>query len=112
MRPFSGSHESTSTVELLLTSTRMVTQIIESHRTRRNMLQSWADHDAQTFQAFAETVGRFGVNLQSADVLDVGCGANAPMTVMLHASGARVTGVDHYLGYRWGLGFNPARYWQ
>jgi SAM-dependent methyltransferase len=43
-------------------------------------------------------------------VLDVGCGSNAPMTLMLHSSGVQVTGVDGYVGYRWGLGFQPGRY--
>jgi SAM-dependent methyltransferase len=90
----------------------MVTKMIRAHRRRLHMLESWADHDAEVFRAFAATAKHYGVDLQSADVLDVGCGANAPMTVMLHASGARVIGVDQDLGYRWGLGFNPARYRQ
>lgn len=76
------------------------------------MLHAWAAHDAETYRAFTGTTGRFGVNLRSADILDLGCGANAPMSVMLHAAGARVTGVDHYVGYRWGLGFKPTRYWR
>jgi SAM-dependent methyltransferase len=76
------------------------------------MLQAWAEHDASIFRAFTNTTARFGINVQSADILDVGCGSNAPMSVMLHAGGARVTGVDHAVGYRWGLGFKPERYWQ
>jgi SAM-dependent methyltransferase len=32
------------------------------------------------------------------------------MTVLLHAAGCRVTGVDVTLGPRWGLGFKPSRY--
>jgi SAM-dependent methyltransferase len=99
-------------VDIVLSLSRMATAMIQGHRTRLDMIESWADHDADTFHSFAATAKRFGVDLQSADVLDVGCGANAPMTAMLHASGVRVTGVDHYLGYRWGLGFKPARYWQ
>jgi SAM-dependent methyltransferase len=90
----------------------MVTDIVQAHRSRRNMLRAWAAHDAETYRAFADTADRFGLDLRGVDILDLGCGANAPMSVMLHAAGARVTGVDHKLGYRWGLGFNPSRYWQ
>jgi SAM-dependent methyltransferase len=43
--------------------------------------------------------------------LDIGCGANAPVTLMLHSVGVRVTGIDEYIGYRWGLGIKPQRYW-
>jgi hypothetical protein len=32
------------------------------------------------------------------------------MTLMLHASGALVMGIDECVGYRWGLGFRPSRY--
>lgn len=76
------------------------------------MLRAWADHDASTFRAFSGTAARFGVDVTSAAVLDLGCGANAPMSVILHSRGADVTGVDFRLGHRWGLGFKPGRYWQ
>lgn len=88
----------------------VVESVSQSHRARLEMLKAWAAHDAATFRGFVQTVGRFGVDVQTARVLDLGCGANAPMSVMLHSSGARVTGVDHYLGQRWGLGFRPSRY--
>jgi SAM-dependent methyltransferase len=90
----------------------MITNIVQNHRTRCDMLRAWAEHDASTFRAFTDTTARFGINLRSAAVLDVGCGSNAPMSLMLHAGGARVTGIDHRVGHRWGLGFKPSRYWQ
>jgi SAM-dependent methyltransferase len=43
-------------------------------------------------------------------MLDVGCGPNAPMTVLLHSARANVIGIDEYIGHRWGLGFQPQRY--
>jgi SAM-dependent methyltransferase len=90
----------------------MVTDLVETHRSRCEMLRAWAEHDAETYKTFASTAGRFGRDVRASQILDIGCGSNAPMTVMLHSAGARVTGVDHYVGYRWGLGFKPARYWQ
>jgi hypothetical protein len=56
------------------------------------------------------TVTSLGIHSPGKRVLDVGCGANAPMTLMLHASGALVMGIDECVGYRWGLGFRPSRY--
>ncbi|HYN08769.1 MAG TPA: class I SAM-dependent methyltransferase [Vicinamibacterales bacterium] len=78
---------------------------------RREMLRAWAAHDVEVFRAFVETVTTLTSRpLSSLRVLDLGCGANAPVTVLLHASGCRVTGVDASLGHRWGLGFRPSRY--
>ena len=90
----------------------MVTEFYREHRKRQDMLQAWAEHDVDTFRAFSRTTQRFGFDVRGADILDLGCGINAPMSVMLHAGGARVTGIDHRLGYRWGLGFKPSRYWR
>lgn len=81
-----------------------------SHRARVDMIKAWASHDADTFNAFVEAVRSEGLDPFTARVLDIGCGANAPMSLLLHAAGATVTGIDHYVGYRWGLGFSPARY--
>ena len=76
------------------------------------MLRAWAAHDAETYRAFTETITRLSSkSLLDLRILDLGCGSNAPMTVLLHANGCRVTGVDAYLGYRWGLGFRPSRFW-
>lgn len=83
---------------------------MKGHRKRVEMLRAWARHDAETFSRFGSTVERLGVGLENARILDVGCGSNAPMSVMLHSRGARVTGVDAYVGYRWGLGIKPSRY--
>lgn len=76
------------------------------------MLKAWAGHDVETFGAFRSTVSRFEIDLSRAAVLDVGCGANAPMTLMLKAFGANVVGIDYHVGHRWGLGFRPSRYVQ
>src|SRR5688572_21017977 len=84
--------------------------MLHTHRHRLSMLQSWAAHDVNTFTALSRTVARHGVNLKAARVLDIGCGANAPMTLMLKGSGASVTGIDYEIGHRWGLGFRPSRY--
>lgn len=85
--------------------------MLNSIATRRAMLRAWAAHDVSVFNAFSQTVTRLtGRPLSNLRVLDLGCGANAPLTLMLHASGCKVTGVDGYLGHRWGLGFEPARY--
>jgi SAM-dependent methyltransferase len=85
--------------------------MFESVSKRREMLRAWAAHDADVFRAFSSTIEKFaGKPLSSLRILDVGCGANAPLTLMLHASGCRVTGVDHEIGHRWGLGFRPSRY--
>ena len=78
---------------------------------RRRQLEAWATHDASIFRAFRDTVcGLTGKSLNELRILDLGCGANAPMTLLLHATGCQVTGLDTYLGYRWGLGFRPSRY--
>src|SRR5262245_46512320 len=78
---------------------------------RREQIRAWAMHDADVFRAFSDTVTRIiGKPLSALRVLDLGCGSNAPMTLLLHASGSRVTGVDAVLGHRWGLGIRPSRY--
>jgi SAM-dependent methyltransferase len=78
---------------------------------RREMLRAWAAHDVEIFRAFVDTVTTLtGRPLTELRILDLGCGANAPMTVLLHAAGCRVTGIDAFLGQRWGLGFRPSRY--
>ena len=82
------------------------------HRKRLEMLQSWARHDAAVYRAFVKTISNLGCELSHARILDIGCGANAPVTLLLHSAGARVTGIDEYIGYRWGLGFKPGRYWR
>ena len=74
------------------------------------MLRAWAEHDAETFRAFTETARANRVDPFRARVLDVGCGSNAPMSVQLHSAGATVTGIDAYIGHRWGLGLKPSRY--
>src|SRR6478752_628909 len=78
---------------------------------RRDKLRAWATHDASIYRGFADTVGRLtGRPLTALRVLDLGCGSNAPMTLMLHAAGCHVTGVDAFIGHRWGLGVRPSRY--
>lgn len=77
------------------------------------MLRAWAAHDADTFHAFTQTITKLTErSLPQLRILDLGCGANAPMTVCLSAAGARVTGVDARPGHRWGLGLKPSRYFQ
>jgi SAM-dependent methyltransferase len=82
------------------------------HRRRLEMLQSWASHDANVYRAFMKTISDLGCVPDRTSVLDIGCGANAPVTIMLHSAGVKVTGIDGYIGYRWGLGFKPGRYWR
>lgn len=78
---------------------------------RREKLRAWATHDATIYRNFSDTVARLtGRPLNSLRVLDLGCGSNAPMTLMLHAAGCSVTGVDAFIGHRWGLGVRPSRY--
>jgi SAM-dependent methyltransferase len=78
---------------------------------RREQLRAWASHDATIFRNFSETIARLTQRpLPSLRVLDLGCGSNAPMTLMLHAAGCTVTGVDASIGHRWGLGVRPSRY--
>ena len=74
------------------------------------MLEAWAAHDVSLYRSFGEMLRGFGKSLASSRVLDIGCGANAPMTIMLHSAGGPVVGIDESVGYRWGLGFRPARY--
>jgi len=80
-------------------------------RARREQLRAWASHDARIYTSFTDTVTRLmGKPLSSLRVLDLGCGSNAPMTLLLHAAGCKVTGVDAAIGHRWGLGIRPSRY--
>jgi SAM-dependent methyltransferase len=75
------------------------------------MLRAWAAHDVEVFNAFISSVKQLSDKpLSELRFLDLGCGANAPVTLLLHASGCRVVGADTHLGFRWGLGFKPARY--
>ena len=85
--------------------------MLRNYHDRQSMLRAWAAHDVETFHAFTSTVDAILKRpLRGLRVLDLGCGANAPMTVLLHAAGGHVTGVDAYIGYRWGLGLKPSRY--
>src|SRR6187402_361243 len=84
--------------------------MVNGYGARVAMLQAWAAHDADTFRVFTETARKNGVDPFRARVLDVGCGANAPMSLLLHSAGATVTGIDAYIGHRWGLGIKPSRY--
>ncbi|HTG85469.1 MAG TPA: class I SAM-dependent methyltransferase [Pyrinomonadaceae bacterium] len=84
--------------------------MVNGYGARVAMIKAWAEHDADTFRAFLETVRGNGIDPFRSRVLDVGCGANAPMAVLLHSAGATVTGIDAYVGHRWGLGVNLARY--
>jgi SAM-dependent methyltransferase len=77
---------------------------------RRRMIEAWALHDAANYRQFAEALASLGTELRDAWVVDLGCGANAPMTLVLHALGIRVTGIDSNPGYRWGLGVSLDRY--
>jgi len=85
--------------------------MFSSVRRRQAMLRAWAAHDVDVYRAFAQAVSQLtGKPLTSLRVLDMGCGSNAPLTVLLHAAGCRVTGMDANLGFRWGLGFKFSRY--
>ena len=84
--------------------------MVSGYSARVEMIKAWAAHDAETFRVFVETARTNGVDPFRSRVLDIGCGANAPMSVLLHSAGATVTGIDAYVGHRWGLGVNPARY--
>lgn len=84
--------------------------MVSGYSARVSMIKAWAEHDADTYQEFIETARKHGIDPFKARVLDVGCGLNAPMSVLLHSAGATVTGIDAYVGHRWGLGVNPMRY--
>lgn len=88
----------------------MIGHLLKQHRNRRHMIEGWAAHDADTYIAFSSTLARHGRPLEGSRVLDLGCGTNAPMTLMLHSSGVSAVGVDSHLGYTWGLGIRPSRY--
>ena len=84
-----------------------------SIRNRWAMIDAWADHDVDCYVAFRAAAERvLQTPLTGLRILDLGCGSNSPMTVMLHAAGCRVMGVDSEVGSRWGLGFRPSRYRQ
>jgi SAM-dependent methyltransferase len=85
-------------------------RVIAKHIRRRSMVRAAARHDAENYRALTRTLRSLGIDPRTSAVLDIGCGANAPMTVLLHSSGASVTGIDEYIGHRWGLGFEPKRY--
>jgi len=75
------------------------------------MIRAWARHDAETFREFRSTLQALGRACDDTTrVLDVGCGLNTPMTLMLHSAGVPVVGIDRQVGYRWGLGVRWARY--
>ena len=85
--------------------------MVKGYAARREQLRAWANHDASIYRQFTETVTRvIGRPLHGLRVLDLGCGANAPMTLLLKAAGCKVTGVDAEVGHRWGLGIRPSRY--
>jgi SAM-dependent methyltransferase len=85
--------------------------MLQAHFERLAMMRAWAAHDAEAFRAFVETVSTLtGRTIASLRVLDLGCGPNAPMTVLLAAAGCQVTGVDARVGVRWGLGLELSRY--
>src|SRR5262245_16040722 len=84
--------------------------MLNSHRARVQMIEAWATHDADIFHQFVNVVREHGADPLRPTVLHVGCGANAPMSLLLHSSGATVTGLDASVGHRWGLGIKPARY--
>ncbi len=77
------------------------------------MIVEWARNDVSNFQKMFATLEQKGLTLDAnSKALDIGCGANAPMSLLLHAAGINVTGLDQYVGHRWGLGFRPSRYLQ
>ncbi len=77
------------------------------------MIVEWARNDVSNFQKMFATLEQKGLTLDAnSKALDIGCGANAPMSLLLHAAGINVTGLDQFVGYRWGLGFRPSRYLQ
>jgi SAM-dependent methyltransferase len=84
--------------------------VMSAYRRRVEMLRAWAHHDACVYRAFVDTVTALDRPLDGRQVLDIGCGANAPISLILHSSGVRVTGIDDYVGYRWGLGIKLSRY--
>ena len=84
--------------------------VIAQHKERLNMLRAWAVHDVSLYQSFIKAIATYDYALKGIRILDIGCGANAPMTLMLHSAGAKVTGIDEYIGHRWGLGFRPSRH--
>ena len=73
--------------------------MLNGYFSRREQLRAWANHDALIFGNFKETAEHItGRPLSALRILDLGCGSNAPMTLMLHAAGSQVTGVDHMIG--------------
>ena len=80
---------------------------------RIEMIVEWARNDVSNFQKMLTTLEQKGITLDAnSKALDIGCGSNAPMSLLLHAAGINVTGLDQKVGYRWGLGFRPSRYLQ
>ena len=85
--------------------------MLEAHKARIRMVEAWASHDVDTWRAFVDMVRLNGLELFRARVLDIGCGANAPLSILLHSAGADVIGIDWKVGHRWGLGVSAKRYW-
>jgi SAM-dependent methyltransferase len=96
--------------EVLTRRAWRVGEILPQYNARIEMLKAWALHDAGLYRAFSASMLAWRGNMKTARILDIGCGANAPMTLMLHSAGVRVIGVDEYVGHRWGLGFKASRY--
>jgi SAM-dependent methyltransferase len=88
-----------------------MSKLLSSHRKRIEMIRAWAQHDASVYRAFMKALADLGCTLEDKRILDIGCGANAPMTILLHSAGVKVTGIDDYIGHRWGLGIRFGRYW-
>ena len=87
--------------------------MLAGHTERIAMTRAWAAHDAQAFASFVSAITAATAKPVSAlRILDLGCGGNAPMTILLSAAGGNVVGVDRSIGFRWGLGFRPSRYVQ
>jgi SAM-dependent methyltransferase len=86
--------------------------VLNAYRARVEMIEASAAHDVDTWRAFVDTVRSCGLDPFRARVLDIGCGANAPLSILLHSAGADVIGIDGFVGHRWGLGVSMARYFK
>jgi len=85
--------------------------MLKAHQARIRMVEAWASHDVDTWRAFVDTVRSNSLDPFRARVLDIGCGANAPVSILLHSAGADVVGIDWKVGHRWGLDISAKRYW-
>jgi len=61
---------------------------------RPAMQRRQARHDCEIFRRFVKTVEAAGRRVKGARILDIGCGYRYPITLLLHNSGAQVTGID------------------